>query len=121
MTKSSGFAAEFAKQRAALGAGKTFTYNGKSYSTNRADDAKQPKVPKQPAATPIKPPAKISVKTLGPSGPQIAQDTMRALGVKSPSGPSPAQKNPSLATYQPSGGDFRKGGMVRKPTAKGKK
>lgn len=34
----SGFAAEFAKQRAALGAGKTFTYQGKSYSTNRADD-----------------------------------------------------------------------------------
>jgi hypothetical protein len=141
-----GFKEAFAAARKAQGPGKTFTYNGKTYSTNRADDVKQPK---QPAATPVKPPAKISVKTLGPSGPQIAQDTMRVLGVKAPSGPSPAQKNASLASYQPSGqgfsnkkasssdsyssdatpgthttvmGDnFRKGGMVRKPVAKRKK
>jgi hypothetical protein len=56
--KQSGFAAEFAKQRAALGAGKTFTYNGKSYSTNRADDkpaakgaSKAPKASAAPAVS----------------------------------------------------------------------
>jgi len=45
----SGFAAEFAKQRAALGAGKTFTYQGKSYSTNRADDKPAAKAAAKPA------------------------------------------------------------------------
>ena len=38
MAKDSGFNAAFAAARKKLGAGKTFTYNGKSYSTNRADD-----------------------------------------------------------------------------------
>lgn len=47
--KPTGFAAEFAKQRSKLGAGKTFTYQGKSYSTNRADD--------KPAAKPAAKPA----------------------------------------------------------------
>lgn len=40
MAKDAGFAAAFAAARKKLGAGKTFTYNGKSYSTNRADDKK---------------------------------------------------------------------------------
>jgi len=58
-----GFGAVFAAARSKMGAGKTFTYNGKSYSTNRADDSKMTAVAKdtpKPAATSSwKPPQEI--------------------------------------------------------------
>ena len=60
------FAKAFAAARKKLGAGKTFTWNGKSYSTNRADDkADKPKPKPRPAAAAPKPaaaPAKPATK-----------------------------------------------------------
>jgi hypothetical protein len=49
------FSEAFAAARKRLGPGKTFTYKGKSYSTNRADDKK-----------PSKPVASLSKKSAGP-------------------------------------------------------
>lgn len=48
------FAQAFAKARKEMGAGKTFTFKGKKYTTDRADDKKKSKAetapPKRPAA-----------------------------------------------------------------------
>lgn len=71
------FKEAFAAARKAKGAGASFEWNGKTYSTNRADDAKstptKPKArptqaPKKPAAaTPDKAPKKPSAPSKGPS------------------------------------------------------
>lgn len=54
MASKSSFGAEFARQRAKLGAGKTFTYNGKSYSTNMAGEGGGASAkPVRPMAKPV--------------------------------------------------------------------
>lgn len=48
------FAQAFAKARKEMGAGKTFTFEGKKYSTDRADDKKTGTKPKARPAAPAK-------------------------------------------------------------------
>jgi hypothetical protein len=50
--EASGFGSAFAAARAKFGAGKTFTYGGKSYSTNRADDRKMSATAARPSSRP---------------------------------------------------------------------
>jgi hypothetical protein len=50
-TKPQSFGAAFKEARSRLGAGKTFTFNGKSYTTNIAGEGRKPA---QRAATPVK-------------------------------------------------------------------
>lgn len=59
MANKSGFGAAFAKARKELGAGKNFTYNGKSYSTNQAGEnaTAAPASSKRPMAKPASRPA----------------------------------------------------------------
>ena len=71
----SGFAAEFAKQRAALGAGKTFTYQGKSYSTNRADDK-----PAKPAGMATSPRPQAKPMTSSPAPKARPNEALAAKG-----------------------------------------
>jgi len=82
----SGFAAEFAKQRAALGAGKTFTYQGKSYSTNRADDKPGMTSSPRPKAKPA------------PAAPKAAPMPARAAGLATPAAPKMRPTAPAVKT-----------------------
>ena len=123
----SGFAAEFTKQRAALGAGKTFTYQGKSYSTNRADDkpskpaakptgmASSPRPMPKPAAKstgmassprPMPKPAEAAgaaggARVPGPTGKYSPTDEMRMRAKAPAAAPKPAAPKPAApATSQ---------------------
>jgi len=84
----SGFAAEFAKQRAALGAGKTFTYQGKSYSTNRADDKPGMTSSPRPKPRPAAP---------APAAPKAAPMPNRAAGLATPAAPKPRPAAPAAS------------------------
>lgn len=84
MANNKSFAAEFAKQRAALGAGKTFTYQGKTYSTNRADD-KPAKAAAKPAgmASSPRPMAKPMMSSPAPKA-RPAEAVAAAGGARKP-------------------------------------
>ncbi len=121
----SGFAAEFAKQRKALGAGKTFTYQGKSYSTNRADDKPGMTSSPRPKAKPV------------PAAPKAAPMPARAAGLATPAAPkmrptAPAVKTSPVPKARPAAPmvssapkarpaeAFAANGGARKPNANGK-
>ena len=80
----SGFAKAFTDARKKLGAGKTFTYNGKSYSTNRADD-KPAKAAAKPAgmASSPRPMAKPMAASPMPK-PRPAEAMAAAGGARKP-------------------------------------
>ena len=63
----------FRAARKELGAGKTFEWNGKSYTTNYAEE-------EAPKLKGVPPPEKITVTTLPPMASEVANDTMKALG-----------------------------------------
>ena len=71
------FREAFAKARKEKGAGKTFMWDGRSYSTNTADDVKKAKAakktvaPKKPAPKKLKPASKKDVKPKGKPDPNI--------------------------------------------------
>ena len=134
MAKDSGFNAAFADARKRLGAGKTFTYNGKSYSTNRADDkpakaaaptASQRPQPRPASATPAPVRQAAGTPTAGynpkpkpamPMNPNLRTEAGRqAMVGKSTRPTSPAPK-PAPAPAPRAGGilsrigDFFEGG-----------
>lgn len=84
----SGFGAEFKRQRKLLGAGKTFTYNGKSYSTNQAGEGGG-----APAKS-VRPMAKPATRPAAGT-PINASQPRRAAGTPTP--PPPAAKLSALA------------------------
>ena len=60
------FTETFAKERKRLGKGKTFTWNGKSYTTNYAEEeSSAPKSSPRPKASPIKTSSGASRSTEG--------------------------------------------------------
>lgn len=83
------FAQAFREARQRLGAGKTFTWNGKSYSTNLAEEgsgsrsrapSSSPRPPSKPAATPARGRSLRAANTAADSGRRkVAADTMAAL------------------------------------------
>jgi hypothetical protein len=83
--KKPGFSTAFADARKKLGAGKTFTYNGKSYSTNRADDK----------------PAKGGVAS-SPRPKANPSNTPPAVNSTAPKMPNPPMQGGSLKTSTPS-------------------
>jgi len=73
--KPQSFGAAFKEARARLGAGKTFTYNGKSFTTNIAGEGRKPiqkaaSTPVKAASTPVK-----AASTIAPSGIALLQAT----------------------------------------------
>jgi hypothetical protein len=96
------FGKAFAAARKEMGAGKTFTYKGKSYSTNRADDkpaaakpSLAPSTSKNPKARPSwmgTPGGKIR---MGMSTPEGTRSDASRVSVNPP--PKPAAPAPSLA------------------------
>ena len=59
------FAQAFSQARKKLGAGKTFTYKGKKYSTNRADDKKKTKTVTNVVKPKLSPTNLVKKKTNG--------------------------------------------------------
>ena len=59
------FAQAFSQARKKLGAGKTFTYKGKKYSTNRADDKKKTKTVTNVVKPKLRPTNLVKKKTNG--------------------------------------------------------
>ena len=59
------FAQAFSQARKKLGAGKTFTYKGKKYSTNRADDKKKTKTVTNVVKPKLRPKTVVKKKTNG--------------------------------------------------------
>ena len=70
----------FRAARKELGAGKTFDWNGKSYTTNYAEE-------EAPKLQGVPPPEKITVTTLPPMASELANETMRVL--RKPRGATP--------------------------------
>ncbi len=62
------FAQAFSQARKKLGAGKTFTYKGKKYSTNRADDKKKTKTVTNVVKPKLRPKTVVKKKTNGTNG-----------------------------------------------------
>lgn len=75
------FGKAFAAARSQLGAGKTFTYKGKSYSTNRADDKKAAPASSAAPATSKKPQARPN--WMSTSGGAVRMGTMTPEGRRS--------------------------------------
>lgn len=75
------FGKAFAAARSQLGAGKTFTYKGKSYSTNRADDKKAASAPSAAPATSKKPQARPN--WMSTPGGEVRMNTMTPEGRRS--------------------------------------
>ena len=71
------FSKAFAEARKRLGAGKTFTWNGKSYSTDRADS-------KPAVAKPKQRPAKMSAENTRPKARPGSGDTPPRVDSASP-------------------------------------
>jgi hypothetical protein len=116
--KLSGFAAEFAKQRAALGAGKTFTYNGKSYSTNRADDkptnASASTAPKNRSNSPMIPKSPTPKSRSNPPAPAAAPaptGSSKSGGLR-PASAAPAS-NPDQSRFPSSAAPFKPTGSAK--------
>jgi len=86
-TKPQSFGAAFKEARARLGAGKTFTFNGKSYTTNIAGEGRKPAqravttskpattTPKPAATTPPATPAKTTPKPVATTPKPVATST----------------------------------------------
>lgn len=85
----------FRAARKELGAGKTFDWNGKKYTTNYAEE-------EAPKLKGVPPPEKITVTKLPPLASEVAADTMKALG-----------KQPQVDTMGNATG-FKKGGRTAK-------
>ena len=110
----SDFGNAFAAARKAKGAGSTFMYNGKSYSTNRADDKPSPKA----APMPPKRPDNIGERKWADPG---AKENGKPRDDEAPARkPTPGWADPGSIKY-------RKGGAVKKsapafgPKASGKR
>lgn len=134
MAKDPGFAKAFADARKSMGAGKTFTYKGKSYSTSRADDkpaatkpaaptvASRPK-PRAPGSPMAKMPAPAPARptSSGIAGARTAQSLRTEAGRQSmvggdrpatpaPKKPAPVYDNSKNPNMLGKIGDFIRGG-----------
>ena len=134
MAKDPGFAKAFSDARKSMGAGKTFTYQGKTYSTNRADDkpaAAKPAAPtvanrpkprapgspmaKMPAPAPARPPSSGIAGARMPPSLRTEAGRQSMVGGGRPAAPAPKKaapvydnsKNPNLLGKI---GDFIRGG-----------
>jgi hypothetical protein len=84
----------FRAARKELGAGKTFDWNGKKYTTNYAEE-------EAPKLKGVPPPEKITVTTLPPLASEVAADTMKVL-----------DRLPPAPDRSGGTGTYKKGGMV---------
>lgn len=132
------FKEAFAKARKEMGPGKTFTWQGKSYSTNQADDKAKPKAgtapparPKPRAASPaparpanLKTPRADRDQQSGPkAAPKKPVQEDRATRIAKPSAPSRAAKDDKVTPaktakaktpFQKLGDIIRGGGLSNK-------
>lgn len=94
------FSKAFAAARKQMGAGKTFTYKGKSYSTNRADDKPAASTPSSAPSTSKNPKARPS--WMGTPGGKIRMGMSTPEGTRSDASrvsvnPPPKPATPSVA------------------------
>jgi len=93
------FGQAFAQARKKLGAGKTFTYKGKKYSTNRADDKKTKVIkPAAPAKTKRVRGPKVSVPGSMRGGPPQRTGTKTKASMMGIDGPSSTPKKNNAKT-----------------------
>ena len=76
------FAQAFSQARKKLGAGKTFTYKGKKYSTNRADDKKKTKTVTNVVKPKLRPKTVVKKKTNGSK--KVASLKSSRMGIDGP-------------------------------------